>query len=965
MDIFNSLNEIRKNSANFKQWEEKQETTDAKRLKLAKTKPPPPEELKNAKEIGKTIIDVVDIMDQHSENVAENVETATTIPLALAPWVSLLGSGFLSGKFVISPANKKISTLQKEYLAQHREALDKVLEAISKNNPKKKNIYAHHLLNPKTVEKLDIPHHLKLDVKKIAKDWKTLTKVQNSKMALGISVPFLVAVGTFIAGNIYATKMQVDSSKVARFQARKILEDPKYFAKYSPEQIAKAEQILSSQSHKQKSKKELKTDKLKSGMFKSFVNILKDQKAYRKWKANDKDESQKVIRPLSQEEIIKAKKDQEVIQRVVRKVNNNAEVYSQNMEVASALLIGGTPFLGLAVGKIVSTIMEFTKIIPKYVAKQVAKHGSEEAKKAYQELTQAAEKAPNHNKLFMKFFYKMNESNVEKLANTSTIAKVINKTKKLIPVALSTKFGRSMVLGTIAFGVTETIGLGIALKLQKAASRVGRYMAKRDLEKDPNNFIGYTDEELNNAQESDKNKKPSKWKEYLLFIPNVIKQYVEYKKYEKSNLRHDKLLQEELVKMDISNKQLSDAKNLQRKVFNTFEKVDDNSQTYSESVEMAIDIAEPFVYTGATLLTLSPLIVFLVQAVRGKVTPKSLTNKLLTSLSGATWLTKQKFFKTYLNDIAKRISSTTQSMPEKNSALNKLLSEMDIKNIVKNKKTVTVGDLCKKLEKALKKGSTNSIKIKDLLEELKVMPMIKDNKDVQNLLKELNKNMSQEDILALISSIKESSGDQKIINLLNSKGNLSKIILGKMDSQQALSMLNKEIQGMSDEKFKKLMETWAKRLSDVSFINKFDLTSIDKAYAQASISKIQKIINNLPSEELKNIINTCINEFSEHPEQFMDYVKSGKLPITMLTPGLQKTLGVAGISWTVFSLGITYLIETYLADVKLKAGRLGVMKALEGLKDHAYYANIEPDSELNNNKTVQNSNLVNNYRIKK
>jgi len=961
VDIFNSLGEISKNSANFKKWEDEQERTEAKRSKIAKIKPSTPEELQRAKELGKTIIDVVDIMDQHSENIAENVETATTIPLSLAPFVALLGGGFLSGKFVINPASEKISKLQKEYLAQHREALDKVLEAISKNSPKKKNLSVYHLLNPKITEKLDIPHHLKSDVGKIAKGWNELTRVQNYKMKLGVLVPIAATIGTFIAGNIYTTKMQVDSSKIARFQARKILEDPKYFAKYSAEQIAKAEQILSSQSHKEKSKKELKTDKLKSGMFKSFINILKDQKAYKKWKANDKDESQKVTRVLSEAETIKAKKDQEVIQRVVRKVNNNAEVYSQNMEVASAVLIGGTPLLGLAIGKIVSTIMEFTKIIPKYVDKQVAKYGSEEAKKAYKDLIAASEKSPNYKKLFLNFFNKMNEVEVDKLANPSTISKFMNKAKTLVPVALSTKIGRTLTLGAVVFMITETVGLGLALKLQKAASRVGRYTAKRELEKDPHNFIGYTDEELNNVQESDKKKKPNKLKEYLLFLPNVIKQYIEYKKYEKNELRHDKLLQEELVKMEISDRQLNDAKNLQRKVFNTFEKVDDNSQTYSESVEMAIDIAEPFVYTGATMLTLSPLIVFLVQAARGKVTAKSITNKLLTSLSGATWLTKQKFFKTYLNDIAKGISKSAQSMPEKNTALNKLLSQLDIKNMVKNKKNLTVADLCEKLETIFKKESKNSIKIDDLLNELNAMPIFKENKELQGIFENLGEDVSQENLLTFIAGIKESMGEQKIISFLDKKGNLSKMLSGKMNSQQALSMLDKEVQSMSNEKFKKMMEKWAERLNNVAFINKFDLTSIDKTYAQASISKIQKIINNLPSDELKNIINTCINEFSDHPEQFMAYLKSNKLPITMLTPGLQKTLGAVGISWTVFSFGLTYLLESYLADIKLKAGRLGVMKALEGLKDPAYYANIEPDSGMNN-KPKQNSNLISNYK---
>ena len=37
-----------------------------------------------------------------------------------------------------------------------------------------------------------------------------------------------------------------------------------------------------------------------------------------------------------------------------------------------------------------------------------------------------------------------------------------------------------------------------------------------------------------------------------------------------------------------------------------------------------------------------------------------------------------------------------------------------------------------------------------------------------------------------------------------------------------------------------------------------------------------------------------------------------------------------------------WIIQTWLADIQLKAGRLGVMKAIEALEDPAYYADIEP-----------------------
>ena len=61
--------------------------------------------------------------------------------------------------------------------------------------------------------------------------------------------------------------------------------------------------------------------------------------------------------------------------------------------------------------------------------------------------------------------------------------------------------------------------------------------------------------------------------------------------------------------------------------------------------------------------------------------------------------------------------------------------------------------------------------------------------------------------------------------------------------------------------------------------------------------------------------------------------------------GLKSFLGDKEglLSWKLDGLTIvlTYAIEAWLANMELKAGRLGVMKSLEDLKDPRYYANIE------------------------
>ena len=93
---------------------------------------------------------------------------------------------------------------------------------------------------------------------------------------------------------------------------------------------------------------------------------------------------------------------------------------------------------------------------------------------------------------------------------------------------------------------------------------------------------------------------------------------------------------------------------------------------------------------------------------------------------------------------------------------------------------------------------------------------------------------------------------------------------------------------------------------------------------------------------MNKIWTQIVKEFQEHPDEFIKLVQSGGIKNILFTKGLQRALVAAGISWTAFSIAITYAVEAWMADMQLKAGRLGVMKAMEALDDPAYYANIEP-----------------------
>ena len=120
------------------------------------------------------------------------------------------------------------------------------------------------------------------------------------------------------------------------------------------------------------------------------------------------------------------------------------------------------------------------------------------------------------------------------------------------------------------------------------------------------------------------------------------------------------------------------------------------------------------------------------------------------------------------------------------------------------------------------------------------------------------------------------------------------------------------------------------------------MSSMTKDMMLKMIPKVQKVFENLPKEELDKITSKLIEEFNKRPDEMIKLMTSGKLSSIFITPQLRTALAAAGISWAAFTIGITYLAEAIMADMQLKAGRLGVMKAMESLEDPAYYADIEP-----------------------
>ncbi len=1119
MDFFNSLSQVAKNQKNFKKWENNQKDEDAKREELAKRRQYTPAELEKAAKYGQTIIDAVDIMDNHSENVAENVETAIDPLSSLATMTAFFGGNIiLAKKSTYKLYNKILSIRDNAIESEEGKLLQKKLRDYYNKSSHKYRFES--ILNKSDIKKVKDPE-LKRELlnyqSKISKETSKILK----KMLRNHGLVTLGSIGVFILSTIFEAKLQTDSSKIARYQARKELEDPRTLVTYTSEQIEAAKKEL--KEHPELLKKEKKT-KLKSGMFKSIYNIIKDRRAYLKDKSARTDNSQKVTRELTPEEIKQAEKDKDVIQRVVRVINNEAEKNSENMEVAANVIMGSTPILGATIGAGAGWILNKTGVIDRVVNKYIEKLDSEEIKELYKELKNSKKTGLAYFRQWQEFAGSLMKKTSLNKTDTNTKFKPkknnLNELgKKLFAIGFSHKSGKTKILSAFGGIVAGFAGMILGLKLQKSAARAGRFNAKRDLEKNPENFIGYTQEEYNEVKDIKSTKKtPNKVKEYLLFIPNVLKQYYAYNKYKKHEYKEKQALREILKKQDISEEQIRDAKNLQRKIFNTFEKVDDNSQIYSESMEAATEIAQPFVWYGGLTLAASPLIVTGIQAARGKISPAKLLDKIATFFSNRSNLMQKKWFKKYLSDVEKNVSRNVNNVSLPNTyingksvtyrPLNALLKDIDFVNdpiiniaskLLKNSKIgsqkfkalseeeqidalfsakIKIINFIKQMEittennKAIEKvnkffnaliygaENTNSnrhipipaairndvidifTKPENIIHDTKRFenaldiieaatgekfagtirhfgPKVDDIKNFINsedfakakeeLYKLINKFIKNDDSLfplnkkqiEIMQKVLGKDGFEKCLSE-NSLNSVNQFINPKAtstlakpediptlggieieDAKKLLYALNdrvktakiKDVFNLIPEKYsnpKTVISSLKKeieKMSDSDFeefaLDKLNMASMNKQIFLGIMTKTEKILDNIPKEELNNIWTRIIKEFQEHPDEFMQLVENKKLGSILMTPSLTKALAVAGVSWTAFSIAITYAVEAIMADLQLKAGRLGVMKAMESLDDPKFYANLE--ATLESNKKVDqdkdNTNLLN--KVKK
>ena len=145
--------------------------------------------------------------------------------------------------------------------------------------------------------------------------------------------------------------------------------------------------------------------------------------------------------------------------------------------------------------------------------------------------------------------------------------------------------------------------LGVAgiymVKIQKESARMGRYKAKQELLKDPNNFITYNDEQMDSVKNLTA-PKPSKnffdkTIDCLKSPIELFKDFKEYEQYKKTTEKEEAKLDKALMQIKVTDEQLKESKSLQKNAFMAFEKLDEKAQRYTDDTEGATDIAKQYI----------------------------------------------------------------------------------------------------------------------------------------------------------------------------------------------------------------------------------------------------------------------------------------------------------------------------------------------------------------------------------
>ena len=310
MEALTNYIDYRKNKPSYKSWKNSQDEKEAKRLAYIEKYGISEEQKQNDIKRAKAVLNAVDIMDEYSQSRAEETEMlAQPVMQSIGSIASTIGMGL--GCLLVS-----------------RKKVGKIFNNISiQKNIDKNTLY----------------------------------------MGATVLIATLFSLPAMLASYVWGTKKEIEASRIGRHEAmNKDLASAKQFAILNDEQVAKRDEI--SKTIKIDEKEAKKATAHVGGInsiLKSLKNLVLKNKEYEKSKEEfnkklQEDRAKFDTVEVSEEQLLEAKKDQQLISNVVEKIDIASQDYAENIELAtsaiSTLALGSGGLLGFITNKIIKNI---------------------------------------------------------------------------------------------------------------------------------------------------------------------------------------------------------------------------------------------------------------------------------------------------------------------------------------------------------------------------------------------------------------------------------------------------------------------------------------------------------------------------------------------------------------------------------------------------------------------------------
>lgn len=315
MGIINNYIDYRKNKPFYKEWENKNTQEEAKRINYLKKNNINAANSKEDIERAKTVLGAVDIIDEYSQSRAEEMEMTVqgfkTAAMRLASGASLLFAGL------------SIALSQK---------VSNAIINLKQSGGKLK--LSPYLLVPVVIAAIPV-------------------------------------IATAVITSIFGAKQETKASRLGRAEAiNKKLSSENNFAILTDEQKKKVEEYEKNINISKKEAKKLNKVTSGFGVINALKTLIKGDKESEKKlkelqeKAKKDFENVNSDKVLTEEQILEAKKDKQLVQNIVKKIDIASQEYAEDVELATdtfSVLALGT---GGAIGGLTKLILSKIKSIP-------------------------------------------------------------------------------------------------------------------------------------------------------------------------------------------------------------------------------------------------------------------------------------------------------------------------------------------------------------------------------------------------------------------------------------------------------------------------------------------------------------------------------------------------------------------------------------------------------------------------